>query len=192
MNPHKDTDHHRSSAAHGILFICTGNICRSPTAEAVLAHMLDRDRQLSPLVRDGRIVIDSAGISNYHEGEVVDQRSMDVAARSGYDMSPLRSRMFRPDDFDRFSDLIAMGGDHLTHMQSMSRAMSRAISRDTHRSLPQRVRMRLFMDFPGGSGGDVPDPYYGGSQGFDQVLAMIEDGCGAIVRELRARFIPTD
>lgn len=149
-----------------ILFVCTGNICRSPTAEGVLRTMASS--------AGVDIQWDSAGICDYHVGEAPDPRARRAAARRGYDLSRLRARQIGTDDFSRFDLILAMDAGHVA-------ALNRRCPE------PLRDRIRLFLDFlPGSEGRDVPDPYYGGEAGFELVLDLCEDGGAALLRGLSA------
>lgn len=150
-----------------ILFVCTGNICRSPTAEAVARHWL---RMVG---LDGEVSVDSAGISGYHVGEAPDPRSQQYAAKRGYDLSRLRGRKLTAEDFAQFDLLLAMDHGHLQHMQ---------------RKCPAQYshKVRLFLEFAEDAPGrEVPDPYYGGDAGFDQVLDLCERGIHGLIDTLR-------
>jgi protein-tyrosine phosphatase len=157
----------------GVLFVCTGNICRSPTAEAVF-------RKLAEDAGAGEtIVADSAGTHGYHIGEPPDPRSQAVAAGRGYDLSRLRARRFERADFLRFDLILAMDSDHYS-------ILSRMAEPPAHRKL--RLMMSYARRF---EGPDVPDPYYGGPQGFERVLDMLEDAArgllDAILKESASR-----
>lgn len=141
-----------------ILFVCTGNICRSPTAEGVARHLIETAGMA------GVVEVDSAGTHGFHVGEAPDPRAQKAAAQKGYDLSTLRARKLEALDFERFDLLLAMDRGHL-------QAMLRLCPQD-HRS-----KVELFMRYaPGGSYEEVPDPYYGGPTGFDAVLQMCEQG----------------
>lgn len=149
-----------------ILCLCLGNICRSPTAEAVLrARAEARGLQLS---------IDSAGTGNWHAGEPPDHRAIAAAARRGYDLSMLRARQITGDDFQAFDLILAMDADNLHDAQSIAPAAPRA----------ELVR---FLDYAGmaraGARGNVPDPWYSG--GFDTVLDLIETASEAILERIK-------
>lgn len=155
----------------GVLFVCTGNICRSPTAEGV-ARKLVAERG-----HEGRIEIDSAGTHGYHEGEPPDARSIEAAARRGVDLSAQRARRVRMDDFEAFELILAMdrGHDKILKRQAPGGAYP---------------RIRMFLDYAPHLGTrDVPDPYYGAGDGFEQVLDMIEEGSRAWLRELEERWL---
>lgn len=149
-----------------ILFVCTGNICRSPTAEGVL-RSLAAARGL-----DGRITIDSAGTHEYHIGEPPDPRAIAAAKRRGIDLSALRARRIAPGDFESFDRIVAMDRGHLSILR--------------RRCLPARAQcLRLFMSYlPELSLEDVPDPYYGRPEDFELVLDLAERGGRAILSEV--------
>ena len=152
-----------------ILFVCLGNICRSPTAEVVFRAVASREAP------DIVLEIDSAGTAGYHVGEQPDRRTRQAAARRGYDMSALRARVVEPGDFENFDLILAMDRENL-----------RALER---RSPPQaRERLRLFLDFAPETGiSEVPDPYYGGANGFEDVLDLIEAASRGLVQYLRSQ-----
>ena len=150
-----------------ILFVCMGNICRSPTAEGVF-----RQRAAAAGLAD-LLQIDSAGTHNYHLGQPPDTRSMQHAARRGYDLSAQRARQVAASDFERFDHLLAMDRDNL--------ALLAAACPPRHRH-----KLGLFMQFARNAGSDVvPDPYYGGAGGFDQVLDYVEDAADGLIAALR-------
>lgn len=152
-----------------ILFVCMGNICRSPTAEGVFrAHA----RRHAPGVD---IEIDSAGTHAYHVGESPDPRTIDAAARRGIDLASLRARQVSDDDFERFDLIIAM--DRLNHATLLDR------SPPEHHS-----RIRTLLEFAGSTTlADVPDPYYGDDRGFDEVLDLVESAVEGLLAEVRHR-----
>ena len=153
-----------------VLMVCTGNICRSPTAEGVLRTLAAREEG-----RGRRFVIDSAGTTAYHVGEPPDERSQAHALRRGHDLSAQRARQVEPEDFRRFDWILAMDRGHLQALR---------------RQAPVLVhdRIRLLLDFaPGLAGRDVPDPYYGGDAGFETVLDLIEAGCKGFLASLSRR-----
>lgn len=150
-----------------ILFVCTGNICRSPTAEAVA-----RERFAAAGLA-GCVEFDSAGTHGYHVGEAPDPRTQAAAARRGYDLSPLRARRLADEDFERFDLLLAMDRGHFAHMQ--------------HRGSSRHGgRVELFMRCAPDVGEDeVPDPYYGGGAGFEHVLDLCEAAVDGLLDRLR-------
>ncbi len=141
-----------------ILFVCLGNICRSPSAEAVLREIAAREApELS-------IEVDSAGTAGYHIGDPPDHRSQEAARRRGYDMAPLRARIVETSDFERFDLILAMDENNYSILRQRA-------------PVAYRERVRLFLEFAPDCGMDeVPDPYYGGPTGFEQVLDLVEEG----------------
>jgi protein-tyrosine phosphatase len=156
-----------------VLMVCMGNICRSPTAEAVLRHKL-RERGL-----DGRVEVDSAGTHDWHAGAPPDARSQAHASRRGYDLSELRARCLVPADFDRFDLVLVMDDENLSH--------ARAICPP-----PAWPRLRRLMSYAGnGAPQEVPDPYSGGTEGFERVLDLIEQACEGLLDDLSRRVEPS-
>lgn len=151
-----------------ILFVCLGNICRSPTAEAVFRAVAARELPDVPLS------IDSAGTAGYHVGEPPDRRTREAAARRGYDLSALRARVVEPGDFETFDLILAMDRQNLSTLKQRAPAHA-------------HERLRLFLEFaPEGGVLEVPDPYYGGENGFEQVLDLIEQAALGLCVALRA------
>ena len=145
--------------------VCTGNICRSPTAEGVFRTLAEKEG-LS-------VQVDSAGTHDYHAGEPPDARALDHASRRGYDLSALRARRISQRDFDEFDLILAMDRGHLRILQRMCPPQS-------------RHKLRLFMEFaPERDGDEVPDPYYGGSAQFEQVLDVVEAAASGLLSHLR-------
>ena len=152
-----------------VLFVCLGNICRSPTAEAVVREIARREAPGLSLE------VDSAGTHGYHTGSPPDERSIAAALRRGYDLSALRARVVEAGDFGRFDLVIAMDED--VHGQ---------LRRIAPRS--RVARLALFMEFaPGPGRRDVPDPSYGGPAGFEDVLDLVEEGARGLLAALAAR-----
>jgi protein-tyrosine phosphatase len=150
-----------------ILFVCLGNICRSPTAEGVLRVLAAREAP------DLALEIDSAGTAGYHVGEPPDPRTRQAAARRGYDLNALRARIVEPLDFERFDLILAMDRDNL-------RVLRRRAPATAHE------RLQLFLEFAPDSGiEDVPDPYYGGPNGFEEVLDLVEAAARGLIAHLR-------
>jgi protein-tyrosine phosphatase len=151
-----------------VLFVCTGNICRSPTAEGVFRAVVEENGMT------GAVTVDSAGTGGWHVGEPPDPRSCEAALRRGVDITGQRARQVRKDDFDRFDIIVALDESHLRQLELMRR--------DGHPNRP-----RLFLDFAPALGlRDVPDPYYGGPDGFENVLDMIEAASAGLLAEIRA------
>jgi protein-tyrosine phosphatase len=149
-----------------VVMVCTGNICRSPTAEAVLRALAEQRG-----VGD-RLIVDSAGIEAYHVGAPPDTRSQEHARRRGYELAGLRARQVGPSDFDGSTEwLLAMDRWHLV-------ALKRRCPPVRHGSL------RLLMDFSDKAGIEVPDPYYGGPTDFERVLDLVEAGCQGFLEAL--------
>lgn len=149
-----------------VLFVCTGNICRSPTAEGVFRKLV-ADAGMSEA-----IVADSAGTHAYHVGEPPDPRAQRAAARRGYDLSDLRARRVERADFERFDLIVAMD---LEHFEILSRMADPASS----------GKLRMMMSFGKRfREKDVPDPYYGGPQDFERVLDMLEDAARGLLDAL--------
>lgn len=158
--------------ALAVLFVCMGNICRSPTAEAVLREQARR-RGLADRLR-----IDSAGTHGWHAGQPPDARACAHGARRGYDLAPLRARRLESEDFDRFDILLAMDRDNLAHLHALQPAGSAA------------ARVGLLMHYARRHAVDeVPDPYYGAADGFERVLDLIEDACDGLLQSL-AQTLP--
>jgi protein-tyrosine phosphatase len=152
-----------------ILFVCLGNICRSPTAEAVLRTLAAREAP------ELALEVDSAGTAAYHVGQAPDPRTRAAAARRGYDLSALRARSLEPGDFERFDLILAMDRENLT-------ALRRRAPAHVHE------RLRLFLEFsPDETPAEVPDPYYGGPNGFEEVLDLIETATRGLLAHLRER-----
>ncbi|RMF96380.1 MAG: low molecular weight phosphotyrosine protein phosphatase [Gammaproteobacteria bacterium] len=149
-----------------LLLVCMGNICRSPMAEGVLrARLAERDLGL-------RVFVDSAGTHGYHTGAPPDPRARAAAARRGYEIGELRARQVLAEDFERFDLLLAMDRDNLAELQALA-------------PTPElRQRARLFLEFASERGDDVPDPYYGGSTGFERVLDLVEDAVDGLLNRL--------
>ena len=139
-----------------ILFVCMGNICRSPSAEAVLRELARRDfPQL-------QLEVDSAGTHDYHVGEPPDPRSIAAGRKRGYDLAPLRARQVTPEDFARFDWLLAMDAANLSRLRQLA-------------PTGELERARLFLEFAGETSRiDVPDPYYGDTADFELVLDLLE------------------
>ena len=149
----------------GVLFVCLGNICRSPTAHGVFQHLVDRHN-----LRHA-ITVDSAGTGDWHIGRAPDQRSMATALRRGYDLSVWRARQVSPEDFLRFDYILAMDAQNLRDLQAMRPAHFRG-------------ELDLFLRYGAGDLNEVPDPYYGESDGFDHVLDLVEEAAQGLLRAI--------
>jgi protein-tyrosine phosphatase len=151
----------------GVLFVCMGNICRSPTAHGVF-----RRRVVAAGLGD-RIFVESAGTHAYHVGHRADDRSQAVALKRGYDLGDLRARLVSKRDFSRFDYILAMDEGNLAELK---------------RNMPEgsTVQPRLFTEYSAKfAGREVPDPYTGGQQGFEDVLDMIEDACDGLFEAIK-------
>ncbi len=153
-----------------VLFVCSGNICRSPTADGVFRHLV-----MQAGFQD-TVLVDSAGTLDYHVGSAPDRRSVRAAARRGYELGALRARQLASADYSEFDYLLAMDREHLTILQSSA--------------LPEHQdKIALMLDFSDRyRGNEVPDPYYGGPQGFEHVLDVIEDGATGLLNEISRRL----
>jgi len=152
-----------------VLFVCLGNICRSPTAEGVFTHMCRKQGVADSLH------IDSAGTAGWHAGKAPDARAVTAAALQDIDLSALRARQVSQDDFSGFDYILAMDEDNLADLRSLQ-------PDDT------RARVDLFLDYaPGMSVRNVPDPYYGGDDGFVQVLELVRAASAGLLTHLIAR-----
>jgi protein-tyrosine phosphatase len=154
------------SSSTRILFVCMGNICRSPAAEGVMRHMLD-EAGLGSAVQ-----VDSAGTIGLHAGKSSDSRMRKAAANRGYNLTHA-ARQLRPSDLDAFDLILVMDQFNL------------ADARQLIGGVPRKARMQLFCEYcTEHDHTEVPDPYYGGAEGFEEVLDLLEDGCTELVRRL--------
>jgi protein-tyrosine phosphatase len=142
-----------------VLFVCTGNICRSPTADGVL-------RALAP-----HLTVDSAGTHDYHVGEAPDSRSQQVAKTRGYDLSGLKARAVKISDFHAFDLILAMDAGHYEHLKRMQPKNSPG-------------KLATFCEYAGIGTCDVPDPYYGDAKDFEECFELIERGCVALTKKM--------
>jgi protein-tyrosine phosphatase len=155
-----------------ILFVCMGNICRSPTAEGVFRA------QVAAAGLSERILTDSAGTHGYHIGDPPDPRSIKAAAARGVDISDLRARMVRADDFQRFDLVLAMDAQNHRALGELCKSQSRDC-------------VRMFLDFAPDAATkrrEVPDPYYGDAAGFEHVLDLCEAASRGLLKHLRAKL----
>lgn len=153
-----------------VLFVCMGNICRSPTAEGVFRHVL------KTMKLESKVEVSSAGTHGYHMGEAPDQRAQYAASRRGYDLSRIRARKVSPQDLAYFDLVLAMDRKTLESLREISP--------------PEYIdRLCLFMAFSSRFlVDDVPDPYYGRGEGFDLVLDMVEDATQGLANHLVERL----
>lgn len=149
-----------------VLFVCLGNICRSPSAEAVFKKML-ADRNLQ-----SEIDVDSAGTCDHHIGEMADRRMQKAASKRGYRLESV-ARQAVAKDFEHFDLIVAMDRNNFRDLESIQPRSARA-------------ELKLFSDFLANNDPvDMPDPYYGGADGFEQVLDILEEGCGTLAHYLQ-------
>lgn len=151
-----------------VLFVCLGNICRSPLAEGVFRHVLDEEG-----LSDG-FRVDSAGTGSWHVGESPDHRAMRTAATHGVTLGG-HARQVQPEDFKRFDYIVAMDRSNLAHLQ------------EYQESLGGEAALHLLREFDplGIPGAEVPDPYYGGPDGFEEVYEMVERSCRHLLRHIK-------
>lgn len=150
----------------GVLFVCTGNICRSPTAEAIFRKLV------AEAGMSEAILADSAGTHGYHVGEPPDARAQASAVDRGYDLSSLRARKVERADFERFDLIVAMDRGHFTILSRMAESSAAR-------------KLKLMMSYASRfEEKDVPDPYYGGAQDFERVLDMLEDAARGLLDSL--------
>ena len=148
-----------------VLFVCMGNICRSPTAEGVFRYHAEQAGMIE------KLVIDSAGTHAYHAGEPPDRRARAAAERRGMSLDGIFARRVSSEDYERFDYIIAMDEDNLARLQDESP--------EEHRS-----KLRLFLEFSEGDEREVPDPYYGGAAGFERVLDLVEEASRGLLETL--------
>lgn len=151
-----------------VLFVCMGNICRSPTAEGVFRH------HVTEAGLSDEIVIDSAGTHAYHVGHPPDRRASAAAERRGISLGGLRARRVSDEDFERFDYIIAMDLDNVERLKDESPPKH-------HR------KVKLFLEFSSGKEREVPDPYYGGASGFERVLDLVEEASRGLLETLSRR-----
>lgn len=155
-------------AAFSVLFVCMGNICRSPTAHGVFRH------KVKALGLDSWVLVDSAGTHNYHPNSPPDERSQEHARLRGYELSDLRARQINASDFQSHDLILSMDWDNLELVQE--------------RCPPEHLsKLRRLTEFCQRYDSPVvPDPYYGGASGFDHVLDLVEDACDGLLRQLQS------
>lgn len=151
-----------------VLFVCLGNICRSPTAEGVFRQLLASESL------ESRIRVDSAGTAAYHVGSPPDRRAREAAQRRGIDLSDIRGRRVEPADIEAFDHILAMDRENHANLLAMAGEHGHKVD--------------LFMAYSRNfDESEVPDPYYGGPNGFERVLDMISDASEGLLRELRSK-----
>ena len=151
-----------------LLFVCLGNICRSPAAEGVFLHLLAREGL------EDQFVVDSAGTGSWHVGKPADRRMLAAADKRGI-VLPSRARQIEAADLGRFDRILTMDNDNLAAVQALAPGTEQALIE------PITRHCRQFGSL------EVPDPYYGGEDGFEQVLDLLEDACGGLLDRLRPR-----
>jgi protein-tyrosine phosphatase len=154
-----------SNSRTAVLFVCMGNICRSPTAEGVFRYHAEQTGIVE------RLHIDSAGTHAYHAGEPADRRARAAAERRGISLDGIQARRVAVEDFERFDYILAMDEDNLARLH--------AESPDEHRH-----KLRLFLEFADVHETEVPDPYYGGAAGFERVLDLVEEASRGLLETL--------
>ena len=147
-----------------VLFVCLGNICRSPTAEAVFKQKA-ADAGL-------KLVIDSAGTHGYHIGKAPDKRSQAAGVARGYSFKGLKCRRVDESDFEKFDYILAMDDSNLSNLRGMSPSQ-------------YQDKIKLFLDFASVEDKEVPDPYYGGKRGFELVLDLIEEASDGLIAHIQ-------
>lgn len=155
-----------------VLFVCLGNICRSPSADGILR------KKLAEHGLADRVVVDSAGTGDWHIGKAPDLRSQQAAAKRGYELSMLRARQVEATDFNEFDYVLAMDSSNIEKMQEFK-------PKGAVRTEPE-----LFLQRFGANTAitEVPDPYYGGDQGFEEVLDLIEAACDNMILEIKQKL----
>lgn len=154
-----------------VLFVCMGNICRSPTAEGVFSRLI-QEQGIA-----GRIEVDSAGTHAYHIGEPPDRRAQVSAMKRGIDLSAQRARRIEKTDFERFDYVLAMDEENYDRLA--------ALCPEAH-----QAKLKLLMDYaPALKQTEVPDPYYGGDNGFERVLDMVEHAAQGLLADIRKRYL---
>lgn len=153
-----------------VSFVCSGNICRSPTAEVVMRHLVHEAGL------DGAITVESHGTGGWHVGEDMDRRTAQELRRRGYDPSGHRAQQLRADDFARFDVVVALDEGHMEDLRAMA-----PTAQDRAKVVLLGACGTAHVDDPG-----VPDPYYGGPSGFSDVLDRVEDGCRGLLERLRS------
>ena len=158
-----------------VCFVCSGNICRSPTAEAVFR------RRVADAGLAGQVEVDSAGLGDWHVGEDVDERSAAALRARGYPAWVHAAKQFRPDDFEERDLVVALAAGHERALRAMAETAA------------DRAKIRMLRSYDplaatDPSGLDVPDPYYGGGHGFEHVLDLVEAACAGLLAEVEAEL----
>lgn len=154
-----------------VLFVCMGNICRSPTAHGVFRALV-RERNLENMIE-----IDSAGTHAYHVGEPPDRRAQSTATQRGIDLSDLRARSVKSRDFNAFDYILAM--DEANYYSLLEECPDEA-----------RPKVQLFLSYaPHLNRREVPDPYYGGLKGFDHVFDMVDQAARGLLQDIEQRYL---
>jgi protein-tyrosine phosphatase len=158
-----------------VLFVCLGNICRSPTAEGVMRSLIEAEGM------DGEVELDSAGTGAWHVGSAPDPRAAEAASARGVTLAG-QARKIEPEDFERFDLIVAMDGSNLRDLRAIAPSQE------------GRGKVRLLREFdPASAGGrdvDVPDPYYGGEDGFGTVFEMVRAACQGLLDQIRGGRLP--
>lgn len=152
-----------------VLFVCLGNICRSPSAEGVFRQLVTEQGMAD------RVFIDSCGTADWHTGKSPDTRSVEAAGRRGIDLSDLKARQITSNDLDTFDYVLVMDRSNLADVRDIWRQNG-------------GTEPGLFLEFGRSSEVEVPDPYYGGDQGFEQVLDLIQEASEGLLEEIRGRL----
>ena len=167
----KSTKYPEPKKKVSVLFVCMGNICRSPTAHGVFRHLVEQHGLTDS------IYIDSAGTHAYHVGEPPDPRALSIAVNRGIDMSDLRARRAVEKDFEYFEYVLAMDQDNFSILENIS-------------PVDRLDRLSLFLDFAPELGEkEVPDPYYGGVKGFEHVFDMIDAASQGLLDDIKQRHL---
>ncbi|WP_250658265.1 low molecular weight protein-tyrosine-phosphatase [Alkalimarinus coralli] len=153
-----------------VLFVCLGNICRSPTAHGVFEHLLEREGLA------GAVMVDSAGTGAWHAGNPPDKRAQLAAQERGYDLSSIRARQVEEKDFEVFDYILAMDKSNRTDLFEMA----------DHST---KEKISLLLDFADNAAQEVPDPYYGGDRGFNTVLDLVEEACEGLLRDIKNKYL---
>lgn len=154
-----------------VLFVCLGNICRSPTAEGIFRHLV-QEAGLGD-----RIAVDSAGTADWHTGKGPDPRSCETALKYGVDITGLRARQIERADFERFGFIVALDRNNLTDIQALAPS-------------DHGASVRLLLDYvPGLEGQPVPDPYYGTEEDFEEAYRLARQGCEALLEAVQATLL---